>query len=208
MENAKEPQLSLNKDAEKSPSGSNASVSHPASGNDAAAPSASEAPAFVTLQGRSGMLGDLLRVILIVLSLAMIAGAVLVLLPQPAINKLVGTLQSRYEAKQQEKFALLYLGDAIQGNDFKVRGAVRNISSAPIEQLDAVVRFIAQDGRILETTVVRMNRDVIAPGEIALFELVYPNYKMEFASYAVEFKLRQGDVVPYKDMRRTPAQTN
>ena len=52
-----------------------------------------------------------------------------------------------------------------------------------------------------------MNKDIIGPGEIAQFELVYPNYKMEFARYAVEFKLRNGDVVPYKDMRTDRVQT-
>jgi hypothetical protein len=46
-----------------------------------------------------------------------------------------------------------------------------------------------------------MNKEKIAPDEIARFDLSYPDYKMEFASYAVEFVLRRGDPVPYKDMR-------
>jgi hypothetical protein len=46
-----------------------------------------------------------------------------------------------------------------------------------------------------------MNKKTIAPGGLGQFELIYPNYKMEFASYAIEFKLRQGDIVSYKDMR-------
>ena len=100
-----------------------------------------------------------------------------------------------------EKIAFLYLGDEVKGTEFQIRGVVRNISPVPIEQLDAAVRFYAHDGTILETTVVRMSKETIAPDEIAQFELVYPNYRMEFAKYSVEFKLREGALVPYKDMR-------
>mgnify|MGYP001583574744 CR=1 FL=1 len=57
--------------------------------------------------------------------------------------------------------------------------------------------------QILETAVVRMNREVIAPEEVAQFELVYPNYKMDFGSYSVAVTLRRGALVPYKDMRKT-----
>jgi hypothetical protein len=46
-----------------------------------------------------------------------------------------------------------------------------------------------------------MSKETIDPGAIAQFELVYPKYEAEFGSYSVEFKLRQGAVVPYKDMR-------
>jgi hypothetical protein len=55
--------------------------------------------------------------------------------------------------------------------------------------------------------VVRMNKETIAPDEVAQFELVYPNYKGDFASYSVEFKLRQGPLVRYKDMRGTRTQS-
>jgi len=170
--------------------------------------SAPQAPAFVTLQRRPLMLTDLLRVLLLILSVAVIAGLSLVLLPQHTVDTMVQFLQSRYEAGQPEKFALLYLGDEIKENKFQVRGVVRNISMNPIEQLDVSIRFIAHDGSVLETTVVRMNKDVIGPGEIAQFELVYPNYAMEFSSYAVEFKQRHGKVLPYKDLRSTQTQAN
>jgi hypothetical protein len=162
-----------------------------------------QAPAFVILQRRPLMLTDLFRALLIVLTLTVIAGLVLILLPQSSVDKMVQFLQSRYEAGQPEKFALLYLGDEIKNNEFQVRGVIRNISTIPLEQLDASIRFISHDGNILETTVVRMNKETIGPGEIAQFELVYPNYAMEFRSYAVEFKLRYGKVLPYKDMRST-----
>jgi len=170
--------------------------------------SAPQAPAFVTLQRRPLMLTDLLRALLLILTVAVIAGFSLILLPQQTVDKMAQFLQSRYEAGQPEKFALLYLGDEIKDNKFQVRGVVRNISTSPIEQLDVSIRFIAQDGSILETTVVRMSKDVIGPGEIAQFELVYPNYAMEFSSYAVEFKQRHGKVLPYKDLRSTQTQAD
>jgi hypothetical protein len=72
-----------------------------------------------------------------------------------------------------------------------------------MEKLDAAVRLYAHNGNILETTIIRMNKETIAPDEVAQFELVYPNYKDELMKYAVEFKLRDGGLVPYKDMRTT-----
>jgi hypothetical protein len=119
------------------------------------------------------------------------------------VNRLASTFEARHSAAEQEKIALLYLGDDMNGNDFRIRGLVRNISSLPIEQLDAAVRFYSHNGTILETTVVRMNKETVAPNETAQFELVYPNYRMDFGSYSVDFKLRQGSPVDYKDMRAT-----
>jgi hypothetical protein len=98
---------------------------------------------------------------------------------------------------------ILYLGDEAKDNEFHIRGAVRNIATEPLEQLDAAVRLYAHDGTILQTTIVRMNKETIAPDEVAQFELVYPNYKNDFMKYSVEFKLRDGALIPYKDMRTT-----
>jgi len=59
---------------------------------------------------------------------------------------------------------------------------------------------------VLETAIVRLDKEIIAPDEVAQFNLVYPDYKSEFAGYSVAFKLRQGPFVPYKDMRGTLTQ--
>jgi hypothetical protein len=166
------------------------------------------APAFETLGKRHWLLTDLFRVILIILSLVVAVGFLLILLPQPSIDGIAQNLQSRQDASRQEKIAFLYLGDAIINNELHIRGVVRNITTAPIEQLDAVVRFYAHDRNLLETTIVRMNKETIAPDEIAQFELVYPNYRLEFGSYSAEFKLRQGILMPYKDMRTMQVRPN
>jgi len=158
---------------------------------------------FEILGRRPGLAWDLLRAALLVLALIVTAGFTLVVLPQSAVDRLASNIEARHGAAQQEKIALLYLGDDMNGNDFRIRGLVRNISSLPIEQLDAAVRFYSHNGTILETTVVRMNKETVAPNETAQFELVYPNYKMDFGSYSVDFKLRQGSPVDYKDMRAT-----
>ncbi len=162
------------------------------------------APFFPTLQRRPWMLMDFLRALLVILSLVVAAGFALILLPQPAIDKMTEDLQSRHGARL-DQIGLLYLGDEIRDGAFHIRGVVRNITVEPIEQLDAAVRFFSPDGTILETTVVRMDKETIAPDETSQFELVYPNYQMEFASYAVEFKLRQGAIVSHKDMRAARA---
>jgi hypothetical protein len=162
-----------------------------------------EAPVFATSQKRPWLLADLFRALLIALSLVVAAGFILVLLPQPNIDQMTRDLQSRHGTAGQEQLSLLYLGDETKDNEFHVRAVVRNITTVPIERLDAAIRLYAHDGSVLETTVVRLNKETIAPDETGQFDLVYPNYQSEFAKYSVEFKLREGGVVPYKDMRTT-----
>ncbi len=170
-------------------------------GNPSALDSSSRVPAFATVQRRPWALADLARALLILLSLVVALGFLVILLPQPAVDKMAMDLRSRYGVPLRERVALLYLGDTIQNNEFRIRGIVRNITADPIEQLDAAIRFYAHDGTILQTTVVRMDKETIEPDEISQFNVVYPDYQREFASYAVEFKLRQGDLVQYKDVR-------
>jgi hypothetical protein len=162
-----------------------------------------EMPGFDNLPKRPRALADYMRALLIVLSLVVAAGFILILLPQPTVDKMTQDLRSRRGGAQPEKIAFLYLGDEIKDNGFHVRGVVRNISSNPIDKMDAAVRFFAHDGTVLETTLVRLNKETIAPDEVAQFDLVYPNYNSEFGSYSVEFKMRDGDLVSYKDMRAT-----
>lgn len=161
----------------------------------------SRVPAFTTVQKRPWALADLFRALLILLSLVVALGFVMILLPQPAVDEMAMDLRSRYGVPLPERVALLYLGDTVQNNEFRIRGVVRNITAEPLEQLDAAIRFYTHDGTILQTTIVRMSKESIAPDEIAQFNVVYPDYQREFASYAVEFKLRQGDLVHYKDVR-------
>ena len=117
-------------------------------------------------------------------------------------------LQSRHAGASPEKIALLYLGDETMEGTLRIRGIVRNITADPIEKLDAAIRFFARDGNLLETILVRMDKETIAPDEIARLELVVPNHTMEYAGYALEFKLRQGETVAYKDMRETRIPNN
>jgi hypothetical protein len=166
-----------------------------------------EAPAFKTLETRHWVLSDLLRVFLILLSITVLGALILILAPQTSVDGLVQKLQARHTAASPEQIGLLYLGDESANNEFRVRGVIRNITAMPIEQLDAIVRFYAHDRRLLETAVVRMSKDTIDPGAIAQFELVYPNYRSEFGSYSVDYKLRRGAPVLYKDMRATQSRT-
>jgi len=162
-----------------------------------------EAPAFVTIERKPWLLGDLLRVILVAFSLIVAAGLVLVILPQPTVDRMTKSLQARHGESQPDQVALLFLGEDVRENEFRIRGVVRNISTDQLEQLDTAVRLYGHDGTILETAIVRLNKESIAPDEIAQFELVYPNYKNDILKYSVEFKLRDGTLVPYKDRRTT-----
>jgi len=168
----------------------------------------SKVPAFTTVHRRPWALADLFRALLILLSLIVALGFMMILLPQPAVDEMAMDLRSRYGVPLHERIGLLYLGDTIQNNEFRIRGVVRNITADPLEQLDAAIRFYAHDGTILQTTMVRMNKETIAPDEIAQFNVVYPDYQREFASYAVEFKLRQGDLMHYKDVRGDSLQSD
>jgi len=192
----------LNPDNEKTKNPEETAPSETA-GDSASALPPVRAPSFSILQGRRLLLADLLRVVLLLTGLLVAAGLVLILLPQSSIDDLARRLQARHGASQPEKIAFLYLGDELKDSQFQIRGVIRNITVDPIEQADAVIRIYSYDRSLLETTVVRLSKEIIGPGEIAQFALVYPNYKQEFGSYSVEFKLRQGGVLPYKDMRAT-----
>ncbi len=193
--------LNLDKPGQQTTTEPNGSAAPPENA-DASAPPPSEKPVFVAQQTRPLLFIDLFRMLLVVLSLVVAAGFALVLLPQSKVDRMTQDLQARH-GTQQEKISFLYLGDETRDNEFHIRGVVRNITTAPIEQLDAAIRLFGHDGNVLETSIVRMDKEKIAPDETAQFELVYPNYKMEFAKYSVEFKLRDGGVVAYKDMRAT-----
>ncbi len=159
-------------------------------------------PTFATIAQRTGFFSDIMRGALVVLALVVAAGFVLIILPQQSVDRIAQSLQSRSSAAPlQEEIAFLYLGDELKDNEFDIRGAVRNIMTEPIEKLDAVIRLYAAGGDLLETVVVRMDKETIGPDEVAQFHLAYPDYKGQFGSYAVEFKLRQGENVLYKDMR-------
>jgi hypothetical protein len=174
---------------------SNERSSHPDAFDELAAPT------FVTLEKRHWVLGDVVRVILILLGLAVAGALTIVILPQPMTDRIIRKLEARHSASNPEQIGFLYLGDETAGNEFRVRGVVRNIAARPIDQLDAIIRLYSNNRTLLETAVVRMSRETIDPGAIAQFELVYPEYSSAFGSYSVEFKLRQGSVMPYKDMR-------
>jgi hypothetical protein len=199
MGKAKEPLLRLNLDEAGQPANTGSPELHE-SQPDGDAP---EPPPFATVQTRPWLLTDLFRLLLLLLSLVVAAGFALIVLPQSAVDKMTRSLETRNGVLQQEKIAFLYLGDEVKENEFHIRGVIRNITTSPIEQLDAAVRLYGHDGSLMQTTVVRMDKEIIAPDEIARFELVYPNYKMEFAKYSVDFQLREGEAVPYKDMRAT-----
>jgi hypothetical protein len=146
---------------------------------------------------------EVLRFVLILLAFCVAAGLVVVVVPQSTIDRWSQNLRLRHpETLAQERISLLFLGDETKGKEFHIRGVVRNISTEPIEKLDATVRLYAPDGSQIETLIVRMDTEQIAPDATSSFHLVYPDYNGQFASYSVDFKLRQGDVLPYKDMRR------
>ena len=143
-----------------------------------------------------------LRASLVLLALIVAAGFALLILPQGMMEKMVQTVRATKAADlPSEKIALLYLGDEVKGDEFHIRGVVRNISSEPVEKLDATVRLYSGDNTLLETVVVRMHLEVIPPDAISELHLSYPKYNGQFTSYSVDFKLRQGDPISYKDRR-------
>jgi hypothetical protein len=163
---------------------------------------AQQASIFSTPQKPSGIWLDLLRGVLLILSLLIIAAVTLVLLPQRALDTIVHQFESRHSSPIQERIALLYLGDEIENGSFRIRGVVKNIAAGPIEKMDAAVRLYDREGSATKTVLIRLDKEVIDPGAIARLDLVIPNYKMDISGYAVEFQLRDGEKISYKDLRR------
>ena len=177
-------------------------------GTSGKSPIAQKGLGLQTLPPKPSAVFALLRALLILLSIVVAAGFLLILLSQSATERFVEDLETRNNAPGQEMIAFLYLGHEIQNDEFHIRGVVRNITTEPIEQLDAAIRLYSHNRELLETDIVRMDKETIEPDEIAQFELVYPNYQSQFSSYSVEFKLRRGAFVPYKDMRGLQEQSD
>jgi hypothetical protein len=156
---------------------------------------------FPSLQTRSSFGWDLARAGLIILTVVVLLAGTLVALPEPVFDRLAGRLEPEPTAATTEKIALLYLGDEVRDEAFHVRGVVRNISKENVEKLDANVRLYSHDSVLMETAVARMDVEVIGTGATAQFHLVYPHYTGQVGSYSIDFKFRQGDPVPYKDLR-------
>ena len=172
----------------------------PAPGEKAAS-DLGEAASLFDVQGDS-VLSRVLRTGLAVLAFVVAGGFLLILLPQGVVDWMAQTVRSREPiAAVQEQIAFLYLGDEIKDGEFHLRGVVRNITTLPIEKLDATIRFYSPTGQLLETRSVRLDTELIPPDATAQFHLVYPGYAGQFGSYSVEFVSRQGEIVPYKDMR-------
>jgi hypothetical protein len=145
---------------------------------------------------------DIFRALLILLAIGIASSLILISLSDATLDRIAQTLRLRSgQTQAAEQISLLYLGDETKGKEFHIRGVIRNISTQPIDKLDATVRLYAPDGNLLETAVVRMDSEVIAPDATSQFHLSYPDFNGQFGSYTVDFKLRDGAAMPYKDMR-------
>jgi hypothetical protein len=158
-------------------------------------------PSFRTLDRPLSPTSDLLHAVLVILAVIVAAGFILVIVPQTTFDNVAQNIQARRSVAQKESLAFLYLGDEVKDKDFQVRGVVRNITDQQLENVDASVRLYAIDGRLLQTTVVRLDKETIAPDETAEFHMVYSNYDQNIGSYSVDFVTRDGALVNYKDMR-------
>jgi len=145
---------------------------------------------------------DLYRALILIAGVIALLVSALVVLPQSAVDKLAARLESRRGVSEYEKIALLYLSDEFLDGSFRIRAVIRNIAAAPTERIDAVVRLYSRERALLETVVARLDKDIIEPNDFARLELTVPRHTEGFAGYAVEFKSREGDIIPYKDMRR------
>ena len=105
-----------------------------------AAKSPSSSPQLFEYSSRPGSTvpGEIMRGALILLAVCVAAGLILISMPEGTIDRMAQSLRLRNgETPPQEAISLLYLGDEIKGKEFHIRGVIRNISTQPIEKLDA-----------------------------------------------------------------------
>ena len=160
------------------------------------------------LKKPSGAWMDMGRALILIACVIALLGVTLVLLPQSTVDKMAARLESRRGGAEYEKIALYYLADEFTNGAFRIRGVIGNIADAPMERIDAIVRLYSLERALLETVVVRLDKDILAPNDFARLELTVPGHTEGFAGYAVEFKLREGGVLPYKDMRGKTSQNS
>jgi hypothetical protein len=151
---------------------------------------------------------DLCRALIIIAGVTALLGVALILLPQSAVDKIAARLEIRHRGAEHEKIALIYLTDEFTDGAFRIRGIVRNIAETPMERIDAAVRLYSNGRALLETVVVRLDKEILAPDDFARLEMTVPGHTEGFAGYAVEFKLRDGGILPYKDMRSQISQNS
>jgi len=144
------------------------------------------------------------RAALVLLACLVAFGFVVLILPEKAVVQVIQSLQAIKAAdRPEDRIALIYLGDEIKAREFHIRGVIRNLADGALEGLDATIRLYSPEGQLLETVVVRTDPETIAPDAVANLHLVYPDYRGQFGSYSVDFKLRSGEPVSYKDRRGT-----
>ena len=149
---------------------------------------------------------DIGRALILIAGFVALSGIALVLLPQSAVDVMIVRIENHHNGGDHEKISLVYLVDEFTNGAFRIRGVIRNITDAPTERIDAVVRLYGMERALLETVIVRLDKEIIEPNDFARFDLTVPEQTAGFVGYAVEFKLREGDVIHHKDMRRQGSQ--
>jgi hypothetical protein len=129
-------------------------------------------------------------------------GFLFILLPDGTVQRWSQSLRLlNAPPGQEEPIAFLYLGHEVSGQELHIHGQIRNTSPSPIEQLDANIRLFASDGKLIDSALVPMETETIAPDATTSFGLIYPDASGKVATYSVGFKLRNGETVSYKNMR-------
>jgi hypothetical protein len=168
-------------------------------------PGAPAALLFTTSRSAPGAWTDLARALLLLLGVVVAAALLLALLPDRTFEGMTRALHSRHARGAQERIALLYLGNASAADAFRIRAVVRNISTAPIDGLDAAIRLYAHDGTLCETVIARTDRETVPPGELARLEVALVGERPEIGAYSVQFKLRGGEALATRDLRKPAA---
>jgi hypothetical protein len=153
-----------------------------------------------TETGRGGAITLLIAVLLI-------AGAALLYFYVPAVRSRADALVSRIRGQQpapvvvEKPKAQIYpsLSPEVNKNLVKARGAVVNISEAPLEELSVEISLDRGEGTAAEVRIYGVKPNVLAPGQQGLYEFEYEGGKATgFSRYRVTKLLSKNGEVKFK----------
>lgn len=97
-------------------------------------------------------------------------------------------------------FALIELGNVLEGNRISVSGRIQNTSLEAVENVVAVIAVEETTGRFPETIEVPVEPAILEPGAYGMFS-VSVTLRQRPDTYSVRFKLENGPFIPHSDER-------
>jgi hypothetical protein len=118
----------------------------------------------------------------------------------PAVARKAPTPRRTAPAVPASALELLSLRDEARAAYRTVQGEVRNVSTTPVAQLQAVVTWYDRDGTMITSDVAAVELNPVLPGQASRFTVRSRSHR-EMYGYAVVFRTVNGGTIAARDVR-------